>query len=168
VNLDIVGLGVVFYAPFAVRHISEGADYLAAHFRNASDVAQHVMACEISTFGTGSSGRYRLLLYDDPIDHAGLEEAARKVRLGIEVRDQTLCFRDLYDLMHWSSECPKAQQIAVPDGFYRITAYTSAPESGVLGDDQEVALHLERVPERPTLRWAGVPDLTVPVSGTSF
>jgi hypothetical protein len=160
VDLDIAGLGIILYSPSAVAHIREGQDYLSERFWSPTDVAQHVVACGLTTFCTGTPGRFRLLVYDGDIDSTALEAAERTIRLGVEVRDTCLCVRDLYDLSSWTRDCPSAQQLALADGFYRITAYTSTPPSGVLGDDQEISLHLEAVSERPRLRWDGVPDLT--------
>lgn len=160
IDLEIAGLGIILYSPFAAAHIHERQDYLSQQFWNPPDVARHVMDCGITTFGTGSPGRYRLFVYDGEIDEASAQAADRAIRLGIEVRDRRLCVRDLYDLMSWTGECPDGQQLTLADGFYRITAYTSAPANGVLGDEQEISLHLEAVAERPALRWDGVPDLT--------
>ncbi len=158
-TLEIEGLGVVFYSPSAARHIGSGEDYLSAHFEKPEDVAQHVNECQMSAFGTGTPGRFFLILYDGPIDSKAVEVAQAKGRLGIEVHDGRLCFRDLYDLMEWDPECVDAQMVSLPDGFYRITAYTSPPPSGILGDGQTVWLHFERWPEKPKLSWRGVPNL---------
>jgi hypothetical protein len=159
VTLEIAGLGVIFYSPRAAGHIGRGEDYLETHFWQPEDVARHVTDCQISGFGTGSPGRFVLRIYDGPIDAAGLEAAAVKARLGIEVHDGVLCFRDLYDLMKWEPDCAESQCVHLPSGFYRITAYTSMPESGVVGDGQTVSLHFEPCAEKPRLAWSGVPDL---------
>jgi hypothetical protein len=160
IDLDIAGLGIIFYSPFAVAHIGEGQDYLSQHYTSPADVARHVEACGLTGFGTGSPGRFRLLVYDGDLEAAAFDAAERAIRLGVEVRDAQLCVRDLYDLMTWTSDCPADQRLAVPDGFYRVTAYTSAPPSGIIGDGQEIALHFEAVSQRPALRWDGIPDLT--------
>jgi hypothetical protein len=158
IDLEIVGLGIIFYSPFAVRHIPVGQDYLEPHFWKPEDVARHVNSCEISAFGTGSPGRYLLELYDGALDLRGMESAKASVRLGIEVRDRSLCFRDLYDLIRWDPACPSRQTVSIPDGFYRVTAYTS-PEPGLV-DGQVVWLHLQQSADRPRLNWAEVPDLS--------
>ena len=159
ITLDIEGLGVVFYSPSAASHIGGGDNYLQAHFWKPEDVARHVNACQISAFRTGSPGRFLLRLYDGPIDAPGLAAAKKTGRLGIEVHDDRLCFRDLYDLMEWDPQCPPTQSVILGNGFYRITAYTSPPPSGILGDGQTVWLHFDRWPEKPELAWCGVPDL---------
>jgi hypothetical protein len=160
IDLEIVGLGIILYSPFAVRHIPTGQDYLEPHFWKPDDVARHVNACQIAAFGTGSPGRYLLELYDGPLDEKGLASATASVRLGIEVRDDSLCFRDLYDLMRWNPECPAAQAIPVANGFYRITAYTSPSLDDLEGAGQPVWLHFEASSEKPLLSWAEVPDLS--------
>ena len=70
-----------------------------------------------------------------------------------------VCVRDLYDLMGWSADCPSEQQRSRPDGWYQLTAYTSLPPSGVVGDGQTIDINLEQVTHRPVLRWDGVPVL---------
>lgn len=160
IDLEIVGLGIVFYSPFAVAHIQVGEDYLEPHFWRGRDVGEHINACQISAFGTGGPGRYVLELYDGPLDEQALNSAKAKVQLGIEVRDGTLCFRDLYDFMRWDPDCPADQMVSVADGFYRISVYTSPPDSGILGDGQAVWLHFEARTEKPVLAWAAVPDLS--------
>src|SRR5215216_1357032 len=64
VALDIRGLGLILYSPPAVAHIAEGADYLRAHFWEPADVARHVMECQLTAFGTGSPGKFRLRFAD--------------------------------------------------------------------------------------------------------
>ena len=83
-----------------------------------------------------------------------------KLRLGIKVRDGTVCLRDLYDLMEWSATCPARQRVRVRDGFYRLTVLSDPPASGVLGDRQRIAIYFERTARKPAIRWQGVPDLT--------
>jgi hypothetical protein len=159
IEIEIAGLGIIFYSPFAVAHIKKDEEYIEAHFWEPPDVAAHVNACTISAFGTGSPGTYLLRLYDNELDVQAFESAKAGVRLGIEIRDRTLCFRDLYDFIRWDPECPAGQIVSVPDGYYRITAYTT-PVVGSRGDRQDVGLHFEACPERPRLAWTGVPDLS--------
>ncbi len=40
-----------------------------------------------------------------------------------------------------------------------ITAHTTAPESGIVGDHQRIYLHWEKVDRMPALRWDGIPQL---------
>jgi len=160
VDVDVAGLGIILYSPFAVTHIREGQDYLTARFWKPADVAEHVVECGLTTFCVGSPGRYQLTVYDGVMDAAALERAEKKIRLGLEVRDGRFCVRDVYDLLAWRSDCPSGQLIMTADGFYRITAYTSAPPSGIVGDGQQIALHFESVQQKPALHWTGVPDLT--------
>jgi hypothetical protein len=158
-HLDVAGLGIILYSPFAVAHIAEGDDYLQAQFWEPEAVAKHVMACGLTCFCTGSPGRYRLSFIqacppDDVVNRATL-----KLRLGIEVRDSTVCVRDLYDLMDWSAECPEGQQVKLADGFYRITVLSATPRSGITGDNQRITLYFDQVKKKPQLRYEGVPSL---------
>lgn len=159
IALDILGLGVVLYSPPAVDHIPAGSDYLSSHFWEPADVARHVTECELTAFGTGSPGSFQLRFADGPADEHAVRAADFKLRLGLLVRGGEVCVRDLYDLMDWSPECPPVQRLAVADGWYRLTVYSSPPASGILGDGQVIDVALERVDDRPALRWDGVPSL---------
>lgn len=160
INLSITGLGVIIYSPFATTAITEGEDFLTSHFWQPEKVAEHVNACQLSAFCTGSPGKFRLNLIDGIYPEDDIRNAIAKIRLGIEVRDQTLCFRDLYDLMEWTSACPSEQVISIPTGYYLLTVFTQLPESGVLGDNQMITIHFQAVQSRPVLAWNGVPDLS--------
>jgi hypothetical protein len=159
IALDIAGLGIILYSPPAVAHIAEKSDYLQKHFSRPEDVARHVMACELTGFCTGSAGSFRVRFLDGPPNGSELEAAEFRLRLGLWVRDGTICLRDLYDLMEWSNECPPEQRLSVADGWYRLTVFSSPPASGILGDDQVININLEPVANKPQLRWEGVPQL---------
>jgi hypothetical protein len=158
-DLDIAGLGIILYSPPAVAHIPEGSDYLKEHFWEPADVARHVMACQLTTFCTGSPGSFRLRFLQGPRNEEAVASAAFKLRLGLQVEKGRICVRDLYDLKDWYAECPTAQQVPLPDGWYRLTVYSSRPASGILGDGQTINIHLEAMSDRPPLRWEGVPLL---------
>lgn len=159
IHLSTAGMGIVLSSPWATRHIEPGSDFLGAHFESSDDVARWVNTSTIAAVCTGSPGDWRLHCHTGPLDMAALEQAHYRVRLGLAVRDGIVQVRDLFALMSWAPECPAEQSLALPDGFYRITAYTSAPESGVLGDDQDIHLHFEATPEPAALAHQGVPLL---------
>jgi hypothetical protein len=157
--VDISGLGFILYSPPAVIHIAEGSDYLEKHFCQPQDVARHVMDCQLTAVCTGTPGSFRLRFREGPRDEQGVDAAEFKLRLGLEVQEGIICVRDLYDLMHWTVECPTSQQLPIADGWYRLTVYSSRPASGILGDNQVIDIHLEAIQEKPKLRWEGVPTL---------
>ena len=159
INLEIVGLGVILYSPFAVTHIGERTDYLQEHFTKPEDIARHVMECELTSFCTGSPGMFRLRFLDGAPTAEEVQAAEFKLRLGLEVRGGKVCVRDLYDLMDWFPECPTPQQVRVSDGWYLLTVYSSRPPGGILGDRQVVSIFMESVDSKPALRWEGVPHL---------
>jgi hypothetical protein len=159
VALEIAGLGILLYSPPAVAHIPVGSNYLQEHFWHPADVARHVMSGELTAFATGSPGAFRLRVLGGPLDDERVGSTDFKLRLGLQVRDGTLCVRDLYDLQDWSPECPAKQQVAVLDGWYRLTVFSALPASGLLGDDQLIEVHLEPADGMPSLRWDGVPEL---------
>ena len=157
--LSTAGLGIVFYSPFAVASIHEGDDYFSASFANPAEVAAHATNGNIATFCTGSGGDFRLVVYDGRLDDDALRTAEFKIRLCLEVRGTEVCFRDMYDLMDWAKECPGSQKVTLADGFYRVTVYSSTPESGIIGNDQTICVHFERMDRMPTLKWDGIPQL---------
>ncbi len=159
IALDLAGLGVILYSPPAVAHIAEGSDYLQEHFCGPVDVAHHVMECELTAFCTGSPGSFRIRFLECPPNDRDVQAADFKLRLGLRVRERTICVRDLYDLMEWSKKCPLEQRLSIADGWYRLTVFSSCPASGVLGDDQLININLESVATKPPLRWEGVPQL---------
>lgn len=159
IDLQIAGLGIIVYSPFAVTHIGDGEDYLQVRFWAAEDVGRHVRNCTLTCFCTGSPGNYHLKLYDGQLDEPAVAQAEFKVRLGLEIRDRAVCVRDLYDLMRWQHKCPERQKIDMDDGFYRLTVHSTRPASGIIGDHQAVFIHFENVDSRPSLAWAGVPQL---------
>jgi len=158
-RLQIDGIGVVLYSPWAVADIPPGSDYLSAHLWRADDVARHVNASRFAAFGTGSPGTFVLHFSTDGLSEASLQRADFKVRLGLEVRDDLICVRDLYAFSSWEPVCPQAQQLPWPSGFYRLTVHSSAPASGVLGDDQDIFIHVQSSLTRPDLAHRGVPQL---------
>src|SRR5215213_10277023 len=116
ISLTIEGLGIIFYSPSAASHIAPGEDYLESHFWEPEEVARHVNECRISAFGTGSPGCFVLELYDGPIDSPALARSKASARLGIEVQDERICFRDLYELIAWTPEYPATQTVNMPNG----------------------------------------------------
>ena len=158
-SLDVEGLGIIFYSPFATASIAEGDDYLESQFFDPDLVAAQAVEGRIVGVSTGTPGRFLMNVYRGYPEEAVVEKHDFKLRLGIEVRDRMLCIRDLYDLMDWRSTCPPGQSIELDDGFYHVTLLSSEPASGVMGDNQLVGIYLQQLPEMPKLRYSGVPTL---------
>lgn len=158
IKLDISGLGVIIYSPFAVAHILENEDYLSRNYLEPGDVARHVNAGDLICFCTGSPGTYILECHDTEACPTAVHNAAFKLRLGIKVRDGVF-FRDVHDLMQWSQGLPHEACISLADGWYRVTVYTSPPESGIIGDNQRIFIHFVSTIDKPSFSWEGVPNL---------
>jgi len=157
IKLEIQGIGIIFYSPFAVANIKEGEDYLSRHYADADQVGPHIRDGTIVGFGTGSPGTFALQFfagYPDPETLASLES---RLRLGIRIRDKTLCVRDLYDLLQWTAACPPGQTLSLDDGFYHVTLCGALPRSGILGDAQTILVYLNPLAVMPALRVDGVP-----------
>lgn len=157
VRLDVAGLGLMLYSPWALVHVAEGADYFASNFASDEDVAEHVRACAVAAFCTGSPGTYVVRCTTDVVSAETPFDAS--VRLGLEVRDRAVCVRDVYDLMEWTAECPGEQRLELEDGFFWLMVSTRRPPSGITGDLQEIVVTFERSATRPYVACAGVPEL---------
>jgi hypothetical protein len=161
IDLAIAGLGIILYSPPAVAHIPEGSNYMREHFWQRADVARHVMACQLTAFCTGSPGKFHLRFLRGPRNEDAVAAAAFRLRLGLQVQEGRICVRDLYDLMGWSSECPSEQQVCVPDGWYRLTVFSSPPLTGILGGWQTISIHLEPMTGHPLAVGRGAAALRV-------
>jgi hypothetical protein len=158
-RLDITGLGFIIYSPFAAASIRPGEDYLEKEFLDPARVEKQALEGKIVGVSTGTPGRFLLEIHEGyPADEV-LDKYGYKLRLGVEVRGRTLCIRDLYDLLKWNPECPVNQCIDLDDGYYHVTLLSREPESGVLGEDQDVLVYLQKLSEMPKLRFNGVPTL---------
>jgi hypothetical protein len=159
ISLEISGLGIIFYSPEFARHIAEGEDYFSSRYSTEEQVQSHIQDGSIVGFGTGSPGRYVLRFFRGYPDQTLLDSCDSKLRLGLHCVGGIVFFRDLYDLMQWRSDCPEENRLHLEDGFYHITLCTNRPESGILGDDQEVSVFLQKLDALPALRREGIPTL---------
>jgi hypothetical protein len=158
-TLDVSGLGIVFHSPQAARHIAEGWDYLASNYTTEEQVQSHIQEGSIVGFGTGSPGTFILRFHTGYPDEEYLQKCDFKLRLGLECRGGLVCFRDLYELMDWRADCPLDRTLELEDGYYHVTLCSNRPDSGVLGDSQEIQLYLQKLSEFPKLAREGVPTL---------
>jgi hypothetical protein len=155
-KVEIDGLGFIIYSPFATAHIAEGERYLGAKFWEPEDVARHVRAGTLTAFCTGSPGAYDIRVVEAALVWPLHAQYRWWIKLALEVRDRTVCIRDLYDLQPWSAACPAGQSIALDDGYYDVAVGTDAD---TLGDDQEIVISFRRVEQLPQVTWEGVPFL---------
>jgi hypothetical protein len=159
IQLDVAGLGLILYSPFATAQIPRGQKYLEAHYWEPADVARHVRAGTIAGFCTGSPGKYRVRFALGKPDTRAVVTHPWAIRLAVQVKDRTLCVRDLYDLQGWEPECPPEQMLTVDDGNYSLFVGTTPTDSGIVGDEQDIIVCLEPVDVLPELTWEGVPFL---------
>lgn len=157
ITIDISGLGIILYSDFAVSHINKSDDYFSSNYQSPQQVAQHVREGTIVGFSTSSSGRFILKFRNGYPEASEIESSEFKLRLAIEVRDRRICIRDLFDLMNWNSKCPDDQYIEVQNGFYHLTLCGNVPDTGLLGDDQEIYAYLKKLDGIPALKYDGVP-----------
>lgn len=159
VTLEIAGLGILLYSPWAAKHIAKGDHYLRTQYWEPSAVLEHVRVGGLVGFNVGSPGRYFIELRTGVPPEVVYNKADYKLKLGLRVQDRQICFRDLYDLEVWDPVCPDDQRMEAPDGCYQLTLFSRPPSSGVLGDDQKIWIYFQPLKELPELRYAGVPSL---------
>lgn len=155
-EVDVSGLGIIIYSPFATQSISAGEDYFTASFSSGPLVSNHLRKGTIIGIATGSPGHYVIsaLLGGYPAETFDFV-----VRVALEVRNGIVCVRDLYDLMDWAPECPSEQRFCCPDGKYEVMAYSNRPASGIIGDNQSILLTFNEISEIPELSQDGIPIL---------
>lgn len=160
VDLQIDGLGILVFSPYAVAQIAEGEDYLS-HYTDEVEIQEHVQMGDLVGFGTASPGSFTLRLYDGYPSEERLSGAMYKLRLGLVVREGQVHFRDLFDLMDWIRETPQRQIVGMDDGIYHVTLCSDLPTSGVLGDDQVIEVYFAPLDTFPALAKEGVPMLVL-------
>ena len=159
VKLEITGLGIIFYSPKHAHHIAEGEDYFSTHFITEEQVQEHIQKGTIVGFGTGSPGAFALHFHDGYPDESELPKFEFKLRLGLNCSGGLVCIKDLYDLMDWHKDCPKNQELPLPDGLYHVTLCSNAPASGILGENQIIHVYLQQLDALPYLAKRGIPTL---------
>lgn len=159
IEIEIEGLGLIIYSPFATKNIGEGEDYLTSNYMSEDQVQVHVQKGTIVGFGTGSPGRYIIDILEGYPEDDHLDASDFKLRLGIEVKNEKVCIRDLYDLMEWTSFCPPEHSLFMKDGFYHITLCSNKPESGLIGDNQTISAYFNKLSKMPALSKMGIPTL---------
>src|SRR6266545_3959039 len=107
ISLEIAGIGIIFHSPEFAEHIGEGEDYLTSNYTTDQQVQSHIQKGTIVGFGTGTSGTFLLRFHSGYPDQHYLEECDFKLRLGLHCFGGLVCFRDLYELMDWDSNCPQ-------------------------------------------------------------
>lgn len=155
----IDGLGFIMYSPSSAAHIAKGSDYLATAYWKPSDVEAHVRAGTIVAFSTSSPGTFQLIVRNGKPTAAHWAQAEFKIVIPITVFDETVCIRDLYDLMKWNPVYPATQAFVAKNGFYAVHVSTTLPTSGLIGDSQTIELFFEALEAMPTLLVSGVPEL---------
>lgn len=159
IRLSIVGMGLIFYSPFAASEIKEGEDYFLSSFENPENVKEQALRGGIVGVNLGTPGDFILEMHFGYPSEEMVKNSRYKLRAGIEVRDELICVRDLFDLMSWSKNVPDNQIIRLDSGFYHMTFLSDDPPSGVLGDNQFISLYLQKLDEMPKLKFSGVPTL---------
>ena len=159
IELSIDGMGIAIYSKGCMGYVKEGTDFFTSDFASPSNMAAHIRKGDITGFCTGSGGDFTLKIRDGYPD-AELDKAYPvSIRLGLEVRNNTVSFVDIYWLMYWNPDIPSDQQIELEDGFYHLTVLTRLPDEGYWGADQTIYLFFNKLDSMPELTWNGVPQL---------
>lgn len=161
ISLATTGLGIVFYSPAFMADVPPGSDFLAAHFMTEDDVQKFVQQGTVVGFSTGTPGTYLLEFHLGVPEDDELRSSQYKIRLGLKCEGSVVHFRDLYDLLDWSPDCPASQKLHLNDGFYLVTLCSNRPASGTLGDGQVIRCFLQPMEEFPRISSRGIPTLCV-------
>lgn len=159
IPLDILGLGLILYSPKFTNEIPEGSDFLGERYWNPDDVSRMVRKGSIVGFCTGSPGIYFVKFMFGILDESMEQKYKFRISLGIEIVDEKFCVRDLYDLSKWTAKCPDEQIVEIGNGFYHLSLYSNPPQSGIIGDRQEIHVYVNKEQSMPKLTWEGVPML---------
>jgi hypothetical protein len=159
IELDVAGLGIIFYCASAVEHIKKGEDYYSASFITEEDVQRHVQSGRLTGFGTGSPGRYILRFHSGYPDDTTLAQSQYKLRLGFRSDGSRVFFRDMFDLLCWEPSCPSSQSILLAEGVFHVTLVSNDPQSGIVGDNQIIDIYVFPLDSFPRLKKTGVPML---------
>lgn len=157
--LSIEGPGIALYSPGMVTGIRVGSDFLNTQFVRPGDIGRHVRAGDVTAFCTGSPGTYRLRFLEGYPDEAADDAYPIALRLGLRVRGGEVRVVDLFWLSRFPGRVPPEQVLPLADGCYHLTVMTRRPVSGRWGDDQEILLYFQPLPEMPRLTWQGAPLL---------
>jgi hypothetical protein len=158
-ELTIAGPGILFYSPAMLPPIRPRSNYLRSNYLTVEQVQAHIQMGTLIGFSTGSSGRFFLEFYSGYPLEAELEGHPFKLRLGLHCKGGVVCFRDLYDLAVWQPQCPDSQVRRLPDGLYHVTVTSTLPPSGLLGDDQRILIHFQKLEQFPTVANNWIPSL---------
>ena len=159
ISLTIDAMGIVIYSNEAMSYVAEGEDFLNKEFWAPEKVAEHIKKGDIIGFNLGSSGNYNLHIRSGYPDEEMIQKYPKAARLAIDVKGQKVSFADLFWLMEWSKSVPEEQTIELKDGIYHVTVLTNKPDSGIIGDNQDIYIYFEKLDEMPKLTWEGVPGL---------
>lgn len=163
ITLSLGGFGIIFYSPQSVGHIAEGYDYFTNSYSSEVDVQAHIQAGTLVGFSVGESGEYALKFRAGYPDEDMTNKADFKYRLAVIVTDNKLVFRDMYDLTYWRPHDDESQVLHLGNGIYHVTLLTSIPQSGMIGDHQEIWVFFQKLETMPALSKVGMPYLC-PVS----
>ena len=159
IRLDVSGMGIIFHSPESASHIKDGEDYLTSHYTTEQQVQSHIQKGSIVGFGTSSPGTYILHFHDGYPNNDVLQDADYKLRLGLHCIGGVVCVRDLYELLDWLADCPEEQTVPLENGYYHVTLISDQPDSGMIGDNQEIHVFLQQLASFPALSKEGIPTL---------
>ena len=157
--LNVSGLGIVFHSPKSAAHIAEGDDYFSSNYQSEQQVQAHIQNGTIVGFCTGSPGVFILNIYLGYPNDNQLHQCEFKLRLGLNCVGGCVCVRVLYELMDWRKDCAPDRIVELTDGFYHVTLCSNTPSSGILGDNQNIDIYLQKLNAFPKLAKQCIPTL---------
>lgn len=157
VDLSIAGLGIVIVDAQELR-ISPGDDFFSANLADALGVVRTFSAHFITGFATGSPGSYSVWLQTGHPTEESTAVYPMRLRLPFRCCSGEIQLRDLYDFMSWDPS-PAHDVIVLDPGSYILYVFSRRPESGIIGDDQEILICIDKCDDLAPYVLSGIPVL---------
>jgi hypothetical protein len=152
IEMDIKGLGIIFYSEDSVKHIKQGDNYLKNNYWDDIDVLEHIFDGSIVGFCTGSPGQYILEVTICSKEELCISGYDYVMKLGIQVSQNKIYFKDLYDLMDWDNDCADEYTFKIENGFYEVNILSNLPKT-------KINMFFIRSEKMPQLHYSAIPTL---------
>ncbi|MEW4452016.1 hypothetical protein AB1L30_04960 [Bremerella sp. JC817] len=150
IHLNVHGLGVFLYSPFAAETIAPHSNFLEQRFLTPEQVLPFVYEGTLVAFQTGE-GFFRLRFRQGYPAYPE-EYLTYMLRLAVLVKGGKLCFRDLSDLYDWNPHCSQEQQLSLDDGYYHLSVCSNRD---LTQDEIDILIYLNPLEEMPALDFRG-------------
>lgn len=160
IDLDIAGIGLIIYSEAELPNISIGSDFLQSQFMTEDQIFHFLQLGKLMGISTGTPGFFLIKCFIvDSADETNSHSSEFIAHGYVFVSDQSVCIRDLYDLMEWQAELNERQKVNLPNGHYHVVVTSRTPETGILGDNQVVHIYFIKKNSVHVLDFTGIPAI---------